>query len=100
MNVSVAAKWNDAARLSVVLGPKNALLWCAFTGIQVNLEENLSRLIELEFGQTVAPDKRSVHLLLSSRDLTIEELIGRSSGANLKRAFSSLFSVFEDIEQA
>jgi hypothetical protein len=100
MNANAAVTWNDAARFSVVLGPKNALLWCAFTGIQVNLEENLSRLIQLEYGLAVAPDKPTVHSFLSSRGLTIDELIRRSSATSLKHAFSSLFSVFEDIERS
>ena len=99
LNVSVALKWSDAARLNVVLGAKNALLWCAFTGIQVNLEENLSRLIELEFEQKVTPDKPSVHLFLKGKGLTTDGLIKRASAKNLKQAFSSLFDVFADIEQ-
>lgn len=100
MSVSVALTWNDAARLNVVLGSNNAILWCALTGMQRNLEENLSRLIELEFGQKVAPDKPSLRLFLRSKGLAIDELIRQAKKENLKQAMSSLFSVFGDIEQA
>jgi len=91
----------DAVRLDVTLGPKQAVIWCALTGLRPGgyLEENLARLIQLEFHENAAPDKHGVAVALNRRGLRIEELVKMADKQNLRRAVLSLFSVFEDVER-
>lgn len=98
VTVVVGSQWNDAARFDVTLAQKHAVLWCALTGVDNNLEENLALLIELQFQENIAPNKRDVHAALGRKGLEIEDFIKQASRDNLERAAPSLFKVFEDIE--
>jgi hypothetical protein len=99
MNVTAVTEWNDAARLDVALGQKESVLWCALTGKQSCLEENLSDLIYLELGDKVTPDKQGVRSALKSRGLSLAGLIRLAKKDNLKQAIPSLFNVFDNIER-
>lgn len=99
MPTRVSSKWEDAAKLEVTLGSKNAILWCALTGMDEKLEENLSKLIELELHEKIAPDKKEIFSLLRRKELKIEDLVKQANKENLRRATPSLFVVFEDIER-
>jgi hypothetical protein len=99
MNATTVTEWDDAARLDVAVGPNEAIVWCAITGKQNHLEENLSELIYLELGDKVTPDKAGVHWALKSRGFSLEEFIKRASKKNLKQAIPSLFCVFDNIER-
>jgi hypothetical protein len=99
MNPTVVREWNGAARLRVALGNKEATLWCAVTGRQNCLEENLSDLIDLELGIKTTPDKQGVRSALRNKELSLEELIKHAKRENLKQAIPSLFNVFDNIER-
>jgi len=98
ITTGIESQWTDAARLELAFGSKFAVLWCALTGIRVNLEENLSELIYLQFHERVSSDKTEIIDALDRRGLKIEDLIGGATRENLRLAAPSLFNVFEDIE--
>jgi hypothetical protein len=98
--ISVNPLQGDAVRLDVTLGPKHAVIWCALIGLNPCgfLEENLARLIQLEFHEDITADKQSVATALGRKHLRIEELVNVARMQNLRGAFLSLFSVFADVE--
>jgi hypothetical protein len=95
----IDSQWNDAARFDLVLAQKHAVFWCALTGIENYLEENLAALIKIQLQENVVPNKREIHAALERRGINIEELIRQANRDNLQRAIPSLFKVFEDIEE-
>jgi hypothetical protein len=80
------------------VGAHNFVLWTAIVGKEKCIEENIAKLIEMEFGVKVKPAKNGIAKTLKEHNIDIEKLVASASLKNLKLSFPSLDLVLRSLE--
>mgnify|MGYP000459829554 CR=1 FL=1 len=80
----------DAIAVEIRRGSKEALLYAIILGFEKRIEENLSKLIELEYGEHIEPDKKVIRRWLKEHGLRDINLIEKATVDHLEEAFPGL----------
>jgi len=87
-----------AYRISCFLGSHRISMNAALSGSEKRVEENISKLIKLEYNTEIAPEKGDIESELHRLGLSLEELLRKSDLNNLSRAFPGLTAALKDFE--
>jgi hypothetical protein len=68
-------------------------------GATSNVEEEISQLIQLEFGTQVNPDKAEIKRFLKKNEKRLENLLREASEEYLEKAFPGLCGALKKIEE-
>ena len=74
-------------------------LYIAILGFERCIEENIAKLINCIYRESVEPDKKSVNEWLKSHGLDDRKLVQQASKQILKETFLSLVTVIEELSQ-
>lgn len=89
----------DALLISVIVGSHETMIYTAILGEEKCLEENVTKLIKLEYGVALPPDTGEIDRFLRQKDMDWEDLVVKASKRNLAEAFASLHIAFQNIEK-
>jgi hypothetical protein len=63
------------------------------------IEENIAKLIELELGIEVKPNKTAIHKTLREHGIDKYKIVKNARDGNLKEAFPALYLILEIIKK-
>ncbi len=89
---------NREITIKAIRGVCKVKIHVAIMGIKKDVEEDLAKLIELEYGDKIKPCKEERRKYLKQRDLSIEEMIEGASIKNLEEAFKPLINMLKTLE--
>ena len=88
----------NAIYLNGIVGTRNFTLWMIIAGKEKCMEENLAKLIEIKFGEKIAPTKSNITKALRKHDVDTEKLLASVSIEQLKQSFPALNFVLSRLE--
>ncbi len=97
INAVIGESDDEYAKFYLEFGGKRAVIWAALVGIEKKLEENLVKLIKMQYEKKIEPTKDALRNFLKKRGIDVETLIEESAMDNLRESFPSVFTVFEKI---
>ena len=87
----------DAMLITSSIGSREVIIHIAINGREKEVEENIAKLIELEYSEKIEPSE--IKRTLSSLGLTLEILLRSAKKKNIALAFPSLDIVLRHIEK-
>jgi len=86
-------------RLECRRGPRHTIIYVVAMGLSRRkcIEENLAKLIELTYGESIEADKRSLREWLRRRELSDMELVEKAPIKAVREAFKSLACVLDEL---
>lgn len=88
---------SDCWILRVRRGAREVAVYVTLLGTRKSIEENLAKLIELEFGEQVEASKESIRGWLRKQGISDRELVERASKDKLAQAFPQLARALEEL---
>lgn len=97
INAVIGESYDGYAKFYLEFGGKRAIVWAALVGVERKLEENLVKLIKMQYEKKIEPTKDELRNFLKKHGMDVETLIEKSAMDNLRESFPSVFTVFEKI---
>ncbi|AEF96278.1 hypothetical protein Metig_0728 [Methanotorris igneus Kol 5] len=88
----------DIVKIIGNLGNREIVIHIVIFGKEKCIEEDVSELIKLEFGENIYPDKNAIKDFLKSKGLKRKDLIEDAKIENLEIAFNPLIRVIKFLE--
>jgi len=88
----------DIVKIIGNLGNREIIIHIVIFGKEKCIEEDVSELIKLEFGENINPDKNAIKDFLKSKGLKRKDLIENAKIENLEIAFNPLIRVIKFLE--
>jgi hypothetical protein len=96
--INITALAAQAFLISCNLGSHDLIIHVIVCGEKKCIEENIAKLILLEFGTHVEPIKPDIERALNQHDSNLYILIKNAKSNNLDQAFTDLTAAFSNIE--
>jgi hypothetical protein len=81
------------------VGSHNIVVHTVISGEEKRIEEDIARLISLEWNINIEPDKRAINNVLRQRRTNLFSFVRNAASANLSQALSDLAAAFESMEE-
>lgn len=99
INIQVlSAKDEEALFVEGKVGAHNFTLCIAINGREKCIEENIAKLLEARFGESVKPTKEGIKSALKKYRIDIEQLINDAKISEIKPSFPAMHAVLSRLE--
>jgi hypothetical protein len=89
----------EALRVEGKIGIHKFALWIAINGKEKCIEENIAKLLEIEFGENVEPTKEAIRNALRKYNIEdLEQLVNNVSINKIERSFPAIHTVLSRLE--
>lgn len=88
----------EVLRVEGKLGTHKFILWVAINGKEKCIEENVAKLLEAEFGESIEPTKDCVKRALKRHNIDIDQIIHTANINKIKRSFPAIHAVLNGLE--
>lgn len=86
--------------IKVLVGNHEATIYIAVNGKEKEIEENIAKLIELEYDKTVPPNKQEINKKLECIGVSMTALLKKAEQKNISLAFPSLDLALKEVESS
>lgn len=89
----------DALLINGSVGHREVAIYTVILGKEKNIEEDITKLIELELGVKIDPKKQDIRNTLHKQGIDINTLVKNARSTNLKTAFPGLNLILNKVEK-
>jgi len=89
----------EALRVEGKVGIHKFALWIAINGKEKCIEENIAKLLKIEFGENIKPTKEAIRNALRNHNIEdLEHLVSNVSINKIERSFPAIHTVLSRLE--
>lgn len=81
------------------LGSHDIVIYTVISGEEKCIEENIAKLVNLEWNIDIEPNKKAIRNVLRQRGTNLFSFVRNAASANLSQALSDLAAAFESMEE-